>query len=388
MDNFFCDRVTANGVRRTSDGYLVAQAPVARTGVQLYRGAELGMNDRQFVRVYRPEAEVFSDASMQSYAHRPMTNDHPGVLVDSDNWSDFAVGQTGDEIVRDGQTVRVPLVLMDQKAINDFENGKRELSMGYTADLEVLDEAGVTEDGQEYDAIQRNMRMNHLALVQKGRAGNARIGDGRDPHNTAHTQTGGHTMPDTLKKVVVDGLTIETTEQGAQALEKVAKQLDDATTANAQLQATHDTAVTDHAREIAAKDAEIEKLKGEQLTDAQMAEAVAARTELVNNAKRIHDKGEYDQLSAEDIRKTALAGKFGDSAIEGKAQAYIDARFDIEVENLGSNDGDQGVRDALRHNDGGVQLSDADKAYADNLNYLETAHLDGKHPQAPTVGAQ
>jgi hypothetical protein len=36
-DNFLID-----GVRRTSDGYLTAMARVARTGIQEYRGYELG----------------------------------------------------------------------------------------------------------------------------------------------------------------------------------------------------------------------------------------------------------------------------------------------------------------------------------------------------------
>jgi hypothetical protein len=71
--------------------------------------------------------------------------------------------------VRDGEYIRVPLVLMDQKMIDAFENGTKQLSLGYSCDIEVCD--GVTPDGEPYDAIQRAIRINHLALVPLARGG-------------------------------------------------------------------------------------------------------------------------------------------------------------------------------------------------------------------------
>src|SRR5690606_13036081 len=139
-------------------------------------GWEVGKPDRPTVRVYRPETEVFSKDALHTYAHRPVTLDHPDEAVTADNWKDYAIGQTGGEVARDGEFVRVPLVLMDSKAIEAVENGKRELSMGYSAEL-VFD-SGVTPDGQEYDAIQKNLRMNHLAVVTMARGGSQlKIGD-------------------------------------------------------------------------------------------------------------------------------------------------------------------------------------------------------------------
>ena len=173
----FFDKVTAGKTRTTPDGYLIADAPVARTGVQLYRGSEVDKPEIPFVRVYRPPEEVFDEDSMHSYAFRPMTNDHPTDLVNAETWKDVAIGNTGGEVVRDGETVRVPLVMMDATAIKQFNDGKRELSMGYTAEIDFLDSEQETEEGVKYDAVLRNLRMNHLALVQKGRAGNARIGE-------------------------------------------------------------------------------------------------------------------------------------------------------------------------------------------------------------------
>ncbi len=173
----FIDASTVAGTRRTADGYLVADVKTARTGIQLYAGHEVGKPEMQVVKVYRPETQVFDTASLGSYAHKPVINDHPAEAVTADNWKALAVGAIGDEIARDGEFVRVPLIVMDAAVIAEIEGGKRELSAGYTCDLAW--EPGTTPAGEKYDAIQKHIRINHVAIVQRGRAGSeARIGDG------------------------------------------------------------------------------------------------------------------------------------------------------------------------------------------------------------------
>lgn len=168
--------VDAKEVRRTNDGYLVATPRVARVGIQLYSGAEMGRPQMDRVLVYRPEEEVFNKDALHSFGHRPVTNDHPNELVTADNWKKYSVGSLGGDIARDGDFVRVPFALMDSSAIKDFESGKREISFGYTCDIAW--EPGITADGQAYDAIQRNIRGNHCALVDRARGGELlRLGD-------------------------------------------------------------------------------------------------------------------------------------------------------------------------------------------------------------------
>jgi hypothetical protein len=171
------DTFAIDGVRRTEDGYLTAFARVARTGIQEYQGKEVGRPDLGTVRIYRPESEVFAPDAMQSFAHRPITLTHPKVPVSAKNWTKYARGQTGNEVVRDGEYVRVPMVMMDQRLIDAYEkSGVRELSMGYSTDLKW--ETGKTPDGMTYDAIQTNIRGNHLAVVPRARGGDQlRIGD-------------------------------------------------------------------------------------------------------------------------------------------------------------------------------------------------------------------
>lgn len=353
------DRATTSAPRRTTDGYLVADVRVARTGIQEYLGSELGKPDTPIVRVYRPESAVFAADAMHSYAHRPVTNNHPATQVTADTWRDVAVGGTGGEVVRDGEFVRVPMSLMDASAIADYESGKRELSMGYDAVIEFTN--GVTDSGEKYDAIVTSMKMNHLALVDRARGGSElRIGDSPSPSVSSGQNKGGQ-MAD-LMKMMVDGLTIETTEQGKQALEKLQKQLSDSA---GTVQALKDA----HSAELAKRDAEIDSLKSKTLTDAEIDKRVFARTELITKARSVHDF-DYAGLSDSAIRRAAVVAKLGDAAIAGKAEAYIDARFDILVEDATATA--DPVRKILGDGKPSQPVMDA---RAEFLAHLQTAHL-------------
>ncbi|KGU41851.1 DUF2213 domain-containing protein [Xanthomonas citri] len=333
---FLTDRVSVSAPRRTADGYLVAEAFVARTGIQDYLGSELGRPDLELVRLYRPPEEVFSDETLRSYAHRPMTNDHPPEQVNADNWKKYAVGQTGDEVAHDQTRVRVPLVLMDQQAITDYEAGKRELSQGYSAEIDWT--AGMTPEGEHYDAVQRNIRNNHLALVRRGRAGSQfRIGDGRAPGDSDHSAvnpTRNHTMSDTkTRTVMVDGLPVECTDASAIAIDKLQRQLNDSSAIAARQSTDHTAALALKDGEIAKRDATIDDLRTKVLTDAALDERVQARGDLLATAKAIHD-ADYRGKSDADVRKAAVIGKLGDAAVAGKTDAYIEARFDILADSV------------------------------------------------------
>lgn len=171
------DKMPAGSTRRrTGDGYLVAQAHIAKVGVQTYLGNEVGRPGAGIVRVYRPAAEVFDRASLTSFAHKPITVGHPPEGVTADNWKRRAVGYVGGEVLRDGDRIAVPLLFTDSAAIRQLESGVQELSGGYGCDLDWT--PGVTADGEAYDAVQRQIRINHVALVAQGRAGSTiRVGD-------------------------------------------------------------------------------------------------------------------------------------------------------------------------------------------------------------------
>lgn len=357
------DAVPLSGIRKTKEGYLVAQPRVARTGIQLYMGDELGLPEfkGKVMRVYRPEKEVFSRDALASYAHRPVTLGHPVGGVSADNWKETSVGQTGDEVLRDGDFVRVPMTVMDGNAIREIENGTLQLSMGYSADIQIGD--GVSPQGESYDAVQIGMRMNHLAIVPRARGGSQlRIGDYMQEELD---------MADAIKTriVLVDGLPIETTDAGATVIEKLlkdVKSLNDAATATA----------TEHSKALATKDAEIAALQSKVLSDADFDKKVSERIGLITVAARLAPKVKVDGLSDSEVRRAVVASLFGDSAVKDKDDVYVAVRFDIAAED--SKKTRQG--DPLRGHfapptTDSSTLTDADTAYVKMTRDLETAYL-------------
>lgn len=321
----FYDEIKSVGrARLTKDGYLAASALAARTGIQEYSASELGMEGDQVYRIYRPEDEVFKKDTMDTFAHRPLTIDHPPESVTADNWKDYAVGYTGDEVVRDGDYVRVPLLLTDADAIQAYKKGKRELSMGYDCDIEFI--KGVTDSGESYDAIQRNIRNNHISIVQHGRAGSdVRIGDNRNLKSS---------IKENMKTLLIDGISVEFNEQGAQAIEKLQKQIADAEIKMKESIESSAKALADSEAELAKRDAEIEELKGKIMDAATLDAEIASRVQLISDAKKIADI-DYSGKNRDEIILAAVKAKLGDAAIKDKSEAYVQARFDILIEDAG-----------------------------------------------------
>lgn len=153
---------------KTPEGYIIDTPVIARTGIQWYR------RDGKDVAEYRPAEEVFAPESLASFVGRPLTIDHPAFMVRSDNVRSVVVGAILGEPWRDGQNLRARVVVHDKQAIELIESGlKSELSVGYTVDT--VAKPGVTPEGAHYDVVQRNIRCNHLSIVTRGRAGNAKF---------------------------------------------------------------------------------------------------------------------------------------------------------------------------------------------------------------------
>ncbi len=173
------DVAAATSREVTPEGFLHVRARIARSGLHDYRGDEIGApapfgpGDR--VRVYRPPDEVFSPESMASFGSKPVTDGHPPAMVDATNWKRYAVGQSGPVVTREGDHLAADLMIGDAAGAERALAGA-ELSNGYFADF--VFEPGTTPEGEAYDAVQRNIRGNHLALVDAGRCGaSCRIGD-------------------------------------------------------------------------------------------------------------------------------------------------------------------------------------------------------------------
>ena len=314
IDTYSLDTTTVQ-LRETADGYVVCQPRIARTGIQLYTGEEVGRPDMEQVRVYRPETEVMHKDSLKSLAGKPVTIEHPAEPVTAKNWKDLAVGHMGDEVLRDGEFVRVPMILMDAGAIDITRGGKRQLSVGYTAALKWGD--GVTPAGEPYDCMQTAIRANHVAITHTARGGDKlRMGDLKEK-----------TM--TTRKIMIDGISVEMEERDTQVVERrlsaLEAELATAKTALATAQTTAQNDVATARTETANattlannKDAEIATLKS-QLADAKMSpdkldKLVTDRVATVQRAKALHDAVVVDGKSDAEIRRQVVAAKLGDTA--------------------------------------------------------------------------
>ena len=151
-------------ITRTASGGMRVPAAITRTGVFDYTNP-----DGSLRREYRPDAEVSNAASLAMLEDATVTNLHPSAMIDVDSWKEHTVGHVKSARM-DGALVMADLVISDAKTIAQIDSGdRREVSCGYECSL--LNEPGTTPDGERYDAIQTDIRYNHVALVPRGRAG-------------------------------------------------------------------------------------------------------------------------------------------------------------------------------------------------------------------------
>jgi len=341
-------------VHITQDGYLAAEPRIARVGVQLYRGAECGCDDVDVVRVYRPYDSVFATDSIRSLAHRPVTIEHPTERVTADNWKKYAVGHTGDTVSRDEDgkitSVRVPMVLMDRAAIQSFKDGKNQLSVGYTCDLDWCE--GLTDDGEKYDAVQRNIRANHLAVVATARGGpTLRIGD-----DAVHKE-----VSMDLKTITIDGIACPMSDTAAQVVQRALKSLKDEYDAfkkkvaeeeedDEEESSTDKATIVDLKKKLDAKDAEIVTLQ-KQLKDATDPALLDAKVKLRADTFRkaqavLGDSYKQDGKTVEDVRRDVVKAYLGDIAKDWD-ENKISASFETITAKIGAPAGNT-FRDAVR----------------------------------------
>jgi len=328
---FFTDALTLDAPRRTKDGYLAVRAKAARTGVYDYAGSEVdpknehGLRDTPIVKVLRDDTTVFDNASARSFIGKPITDDHPSAPVNSTNWKDLARG-TVMGAMRDGDYLAFDLLLTDADAIAKVDAGKRELSNGYSTDLQFGD--FTAPDGTKCQARQTSIAGNHVALVDRGRAGSeCAIKDGFAacdalPADIFDRLTSTGDIP--MKTLTIDGLRVPNVSDEAEAaIVKLQADKAAADKALADAQTAHDKA-------LAAKDTEIDDLKTKVVDQTKIDALADAKADAVTKAKALlGDKApDFAGKSVADVRRETVRLIKGDTAVADKSDDYIDARFD------------------------------------------------------------
>jgi hypothetical protein len=149
--------------------------PISKAGVFQYSGRAIGADDPdKLYNVYRPAEELNNPDTIDSFKLLPWVDDHPYSVLGSESdglptADEKGVdGVIGENVYFENDTLYANIKAFTDKLASLIAAGKKELSAGFRC---VYEKASGNYNGQAYDYIQRSIRGNHLALVEKGRMG-------------------------------------------------------------------------------------------------------------------------------------------------------------------------------------------------------------------------
>lgn len=160
---------------RKTDGngwYEIRSNPLSKVGVFPYSGSQIGGEPGKIYQVYRPEEELSNSETLDSFKLLPFIDDH--VMLGSPEKGLTPAeqkgieGVIGEEVYYKDGILYGNIKVFSENLADLIEGGKKQLSAGYRCIYEIV--SGVW-NGIQYDAIQRKIRGNHLALVMEGRMG-------------------------------------------------------------------------------------------------------------------------------------------------------------------------------------------------------------------------
>lgn len=309
--------------RKTEEGYLMDTPIVARSGIQSYR-----TKNGKIRREYRPPEVVSEKAYLDSFSGKPITFYHPKEMVNSKNVKNVLIGSAHGngftEPFGNLVAVRVPVIVYDEASVQKVFSGSGiELSVGYTIEL---DETPGEVDGEKYDAIQRSLRVNHISIVPRGRAGIARFNlDSLDNEDAVLIE--GDKMKEQSKIRLDNGLEYLADPEVIQELEKMRKdsanclkELDELKGRFDSLQAERDTYKT--------KADSLEKVRKDAFEEAK--KVIRERMSLENSVQEFKlDK--IEDLSDREIKVSVLKELRKDFDLSEKSDEYVNAMFDLAM---------------------------------------------------------
>jgi hypothetical protein len=267
-----------------------------------------------------------------------------------DNYAKLHPEEVGDSrglSSTDGFHVAIDLTINDAGSIADVEAGKQALSMGYKCDLEAAPQ-GSTWCGIAYDGIQRKIRYNHCAIVDRARAGDAARIRMDSADAVQIYQPGEAPAPNQevgkmgMKKINLDGVDYEGEEKLIEFYQTQKKRSDAAEQAL-------ETARADHAKVASQLTAERDALKDradKAEKEAKEAKALAADPKRIDEAVKVkvalYDAADRagvevkDGMTEMDIKKAVVTAVAPNAKLDGRDEVYVQARFDAAVDELES----------------------------------------------------
>ena len=156
--------------------------PLSKVGVFPYSGSAIGdtENPNKVYMVYRPAESLSDPETINSFKLIPWVDDH-AMLGDEEEGlmpaeKKGVQGVIGEDVYYKNGVLYGNVKVFSSAMASLINDGKVELSCGYRCNY--IPESGII-NGQKYDAIQTDIRGNHLALVEEGRMGkDVRVLDG------------------------------------------------------------------------------------------------------------------------------------------------------------------------------------------------------------------
>ncbi len=174
-------------------GFMTLTARVSRIGCMPYKEP---FKKKIHYELKLPE-ELFHQDTMETFSNLAVTDGHPKeLLVTPKNSGKLMKGFTGPGAYTEhGYYLCCSLTITEHSIINrildKLKNGEdQQVSCGYLSEVE--DVEGVWND-IPYHKIQRNIRFNHLALVDVGRAGDEvklKLNEGISEYDTLQNDSG------------------------------------------------------------------------------------------------------------------------------------------------------------------------------------------------------
>ena len=350
------------------NGFLNVMANLTRTGVFTYFEKSPD-GTIKVIRQLRHPDEVFAETTLNSLMGLPATNNHPDELVSPDNAKNLVVGMTSDrpkmiELDSDPEKyVQQGISFFDPDTIKTIQDGtKRELSLGYTCELE--DSQGEW-NGVRYDFIQRDIKYNHLSLVDRARGGAQCkvLLDGKDVSEDLHIMCDGLSIIENnegveMKKFVLDGKEYEVADDVHAILTRQQNDSANAVSELAGVKASMDKMQA----KLDAFEEEKKKVKDNDDKEAFNA-AVNERVNLLSKSQKvIGDSEDISGLSAREIKEKVIKHINSEVNLDGKSDDYVDARFDISVEGYKPPTNEKELGKKIKTNNDSATITDSASA--------------------------
>lgn len=170
--NLFAFDATSSRTYDEEGRLRVALTPISKATVNPYLGREipgyekLGLDAGKIYQLLRDPVELEKAAA--TFNNVQLLDNHAPVNAANPR-NDKVVGAIGSDSVFQAPYLRASLIVWDADAIKRIETDEqREISCGYRYDPDMTPGQ---YGGQPYDGVMRNIRGNHVALVENGRAG-------------------------------------------------------------------------------------------------------------------------------------------------------------------------------------------------------------------------